>query len=400
MMKTSKPERYTVAAYLCISGLLNFAVWSLLLLPGYLHQQSWSSQNIGWAVGAYYLASLIFQILAGRIADRYGTLRTAVWGTIVGCAGGLLYLSVPLKTELIFAARILDATGYALIYAGVLLEFMQSVPVPLRGRMIGYFGLPGFIMIGAGPLVAEWFVSRWGYRGVFPVPLISYLLIGVFLWRLPSVLRPVPGRHEPFRKTFRDTFPALKGVLIFSVLFGFCFSSWNSFIAPTVHALGLGAVTYFGLGYAFGAILTRLGLSHRLDTGSRRLLGIGTLACYGLALAFIPQATRLWHLVVLGIVCGMSHGLYYPSLSSIAAERFHPVHAGQALGLYISASNLGMFIGPPLWGAIADQSGYGFIFAAAGVSLIAGTVAFASREFRLQAQSAAGMLGDFQGDGE
>jgi ACS family hexuronate transporter-like MFS transporter len=399
-MKTTRPERYTVSAYLSISGLLNFAVWSLLLLPSYLHQQGWSSQDIGWAVGAYYLASLVFQILAGRIADRYGNLRTALWGTLVGCAGGLLYLAVPWNTGLIFVARILDATGYALIYAGVLLEFMQSVPLHLRGRMIGYFGLPGFIMIGAGPLVAEWFIHRWGFRGIFPAPLASYLLIGVFLWRLPSALRPVPGHHLPFRKTFRDTFPTLKGVLIFSVLFGLCFSSWNSFIAPTVHALGVGAVAYFGLGYAAGAICTRLGLSHRLDTGSRRILGIGTLACYGLALACIPQASQLWHLVFLGIVCGMSHGLYYPSLSSIAAERFHPVHAGQALGLYISASNLGMFIGPPLWGAIADRTGYGFIFAAAGCALIAGTAAFALRELKLWTQSSRGMLGSLQGNGE
>lgn len=366
-------------AYLSISGLLNYALWSLLFLPSYLHQQGWSSQGIGWAVGTYYLAYLLFQITAGRIADRYGNLRTAFYGTLLGCAGGFLYLSALKIPMLIFAARILDASGYALIYAGVLMELIQSVPEQLRGRMIGYFGMPGFIMIGAGPIAAAWFISHWGFGGVFMVPVVTYVLIGVFLWRFPASLRPPASWHEPFGKAVRETLPSLKPILMFSALFGFCYSSWNSFIAPTVQALGSRAVPCFGLGYASGAICTRLGLSHRMDNGSRRLMGIGTLVPYGVSLALIPHASLPWHLAIVGMVCGMSHGLYYPSLSSIAAERFHPVHAGQALSLYISASSLGQFIGPPLWGAIADQTGYGFIFTAAGCALIAGTVVFEIR---------------------
>jgi MFS family permease len=72
----------------------------------------------------------------------------------------------------------------------------------------------------------------------------------------------------------------------------------------------------------------------------------------------------------------MVHGIYYPSLSSIAAERFHPLHAGQAMSLYISASALGMFVGPPIWGALADRTGYPLMFVLAGAVLAVSALTF------------------------
>ncbi|PYV07547.1 MAG: hypothetical protein DMG07_28370 [Acidobacteria bacterium] len=73
-------------------------------------------------------------------------------------------------------------------------------------------------------------------------------------------------------------------------------------------------------------------------------------------------------------------------MSSIAAERFHPVHGGQALSLYISASSLGMFLGAPLWGALADRDGYRVVFAVAAVVLAAATGTFVFYEWLQQRQ--------------
>lgn len=126
---------------------------------------------------------------------------------------------------------------------------------------------------------------------------------------------------------------------------------------------------------------------------SRRLASISTLLLYSLSLALIPFAVTIWHLILLGLVCGMVHGTYYPSLSSIAAERFHPLHAGQALSLYVSASGIGMFLGPPLWGAVVDLAGYRVMFAASGVVLALNAILFVtwqrrSKQLRTSSRSA------------
>jgi MFS family permease len=72
----------------------------------------------------------------------------------------------------------------------------------------------------------------------------------------------------------------------------------------------------------------------------------------------------------------MVHGTYYPGLSSIAAERFHPLHAGQGLSLYLASSALGVFVGPPIWGTIVDRAGYVPMFPVAGLSMVVGTCVF------------------------
>ena len=104
------------------------------------------------------------------------------------------------------------------------------------------------------------------------------------------------------------------------------------------------------------------------------------------------MSMRTWLLVLLPIFLhakawssqriGMAHGTYYPSLSSIAAERFHPLHAGQGMSICLSASALGMFIGAPVWGTITDRAGHEPMFLLAGLAMTAGTIAFVAAQDR------------------
>ena len=362
-------ESRRLYAYLSISTLLFFSTSILLLLPNFLRERGWSSQRIGWAIGCYFLVNLVSRVLSGYIADRYGNVPTALIGAGAAFGGGVLYMASLWSTDLIFAARIFQAVGGGMIWTAALTLLVNSVPAHLKGRMMGYFGLPGLVMWGVGPSVAEWLIRQWGYEATFASIPVVFILMAWILSRLPRPLAPKEMRRQPFSQAMRATLPGLKFILTLPIFFGFCISAWHTFLAPTVHLIGEGAVSSFGLGYACGAVTTRLGLSFRLDFGIRRLVGISSLLAYGLCLALIPHAALSWHLIAVGLVCGMSHGLYFPSLSSIATERFHPLHSGQAMGLYSSASSLGMFLGPPLWGAVADVTGYSVMFAASGTLL-------------------------------
>ncbi len=370
--------------YLVISGLMSMSTWLLVLLPIFLQDKGWSSQRIGWAIGLYFLVNLIVQVVAGPLAERVGYVRAALIGAALAFIGGLLYVLTLGMPVLVFPARILHAAGIAIISAGALIQLVQSVPLRLRGRMMGHFGLPGFVMMGLGPLLAESLVSRWDFRAMFLALPVLFLAVSWLLCRLPRAETERPdNRGVAFLEALHASYAPLRSVLLFSVIFGFSFSAWNSFIAPAVQSkVGTGGVSAYGLGYGLGAVLTRLGLSHMLDRGLGRYVSISTLAFYGISLAWIPHAATSQALMGLGLVCGMAHGTYYPSLSSIAAERFHPLHAGQGMSLYLSASALGMFIGPPVWGAITDRMGHGPMFLLAGLTMTAGTIIFVAAQYR------------------
>jgi len=378
----AQQESVRLSAYLQISALISLAMWMLLLLPDFLAQRGWSSQKIGWAMGAYFSVYLLVQILAGHIADRYGNITTALIGACLGVLGSWNYLLALKWPDFIFLGRILHGSGAAMVTAGVVFHLVDSVPHHLKGRMLGYFGLPGFVMLAAGPSLAEFLQKFGGIGGTF---LAILGIQGGMIWiirRLPESLQRQDLPSLPFLQGFKQDFLKLKSILCFSFSFGFCFSVWQSFLAPALSHLGGGAVSLFGLGYGVGAVLTRMGISQFLETEQRRLAAVSTLILYGVCLAALPQVSEVWQLGGLGIVIGMSHGTYYPALSALAAERFQPAGTGTAMSLYISSSSLGMFVGPPVWGFVADRTGYGWIFAGAGATIIAATLVFVASEWR------------------
>ena len=118
------------AAYFAISGLISLALWILLLLPNFLQSRGWSSQRIGWAMGTYFIANLVVQIFAGHLADRFGNLRTALWGTAIGCLAGFAYVVAFWAPGLIFAARLLHAAAAGMGSAAG--DLSGRLPSPVR----------------------------------------------------------------------------------------------------------------------------------------------------------------------------------------------------------------------------------------------------------------------------
>jgi predicted MFS family arabinose efflux permease len=303
------------------------------------------------------------------------TLRTGT-GTSLQLWSGLAL------EDFIFLARMLHGSGAAMVTAGVVFHLVDSVPHHLKGRMLGYFGLPGFVMLAAGPLLAEFFQKFGGIGATFLAILGIHVSMIWIIRQLPESLQRQDLPSVPFFKGFKQNFLKLKSILCFSFGFGFCFSVWQSFLAPALSPLGGGAISLFGLGYGVGAVLTRMGISQFLETEPRRLAAVSSLMLYGVCLAALPQVSQVWQIGGLGIAIGMSHGIYYPALSAIAAERFQPAGTGTAMSLYISSSSLGMFVGPPVWGFLADRVGYGWIFAGAGTTVALATLVFVASEWK------------------
>lgn len=369
--------------YLTISALISLPIWMLLLLPQILLEQGWSPVEVGWIIGVYFAIHLAVQIGAGQISSRIGNVGTATLGSLIGVAGGLLYILALVYPYLFFSARVLHGAGAALVFAGALFLLVQSVPVHLKGRMMGYFGLPGFVMLAVGPLLAAYLIETLGSGLMLASVPACFLIVLLLLRRLPQPLDPEQRVRPPFMLVLRTNLPRLKGILGISFVFGLSFAVWQTFLASTAgQRIGAAAVSWFGVGYGSGAILSRLGLAQRFDQGNRRLIAIASLALYAVSLSLIPHGFRVWHLFVLGLACGLAHGTFYPGLSSLASERFHPLHTGPAMSLYISASTLGLFVGPPLWGSLVELVGYSILFGLAGLTLFSATSYFLMREWR------------------
>lgn len=141
-------------------------------------------------VTSYLITSIVMQAPAGKLGDRLGHRRALAIGQVgvaLGAVAGLLAPSV----ELLAAARVLMATGGALVVPSATALLRLELPPERRGRAFGAFGASMALAAAIGPVLGgaiEWAVS---WRATFLVNLLV-LPIAALLARSDGAERPPP----------------------------------------------------------------------------------------------------------------------------------------------------------------------------------------------------------------
>jgi EmrB/QacA subfamily drug resistance transporter len=150
-------------------------------LPSIANDLSMNAVLLSWIPMAYLMASAMFVLIFGRIADMVGRKKIFLIGTSSVIVTSLIAASVDSGITLIMA-RFLQGVSAAMLYATQVAIISSVFPPAKRGYVIGltvsaiYFGLT------IGPLIGGYIIDLYGWRGSFMVhiPLaIIALTIGV-----------------------------------------------------------------------------------------------------------------------------------------------------------------------------------------------------------------------------
>jgi ACS family glucarate transporter-like MFS transporter len=140
-----------------------------------LEEYKFSTQSMGWILGAFSLGYAVFHIPGGWLADRYGPGRIL--------AGAILWFSV-------FTALTATAPGLPIVnllgpvWAFAIVRFTmglgEAAALPVGNKLMAYwlgekelaFGTSIFLAgVGAGgviaPFVISWLIRHWGWRASF-----------------------------------------------------------------------------------------------------------------------------------------------------------------------------------------------------------------------------------------
>lgn len=373
---STQPSRDNFAFGYCllISALIALTNWFLLPLPRVLAGNNWSSERIGWTMAMFLGAWTIAQLVSGMISQLIGSRNLALLGSILGVFGGFCYISFSVMPYAILPARILHGIGSAFAYSGVLYLFLDRLPMRLRAKAIGYYGLPGVAMAMVGPAIAENLERNWGILPVVTLVLLVFCVLFIGILKFNEIPRRESESATPIVGHFGEIVSRGYGAFMVFMVLGACSSVWQTFLAPLVIGLGPGALSSFAIGHGSGAVLSRLSASSRVDHGRPRLAAILALIVYGGGLALIPKAYFGWQLATLGLVTGVTYGLAFVAIISLAIERMLPDETSVGTAFLLASIGLGGFFGPPIWGVIADNFGYDTAFVLAG-SVLAVSVA-------------------------
>ncbi len=336
-----------------------------------------SATGVGLAVGAYSATNLPANIVGGILIDRIGRRRVTILGFLLAAFAVLGYSSATTVSGFI-AIRATHGIAGGILVTAVFAVAGDRTRAGRAGRSFGRFGA----LIGAawviGPAVAGAVRQVAGTAVVFQM-IAVLLLIGAVVTAMfihdvardedddPTAGSDAVGEDVSRGRAMRELAarPPVRRALVATVAWMGAVGILAAFLPETAESLGAPASAVGGLftAYAVMAGLLMLSpLSGRVDRhGADGMIAAG-LALIAVALVVMILAPDLTTLMLASALFGTGYGLVFPAVTGAISLAATTRTRGRAFGLFNAAFSLGLALGAPLAGGLADavlRSGVG-----------------------------------------
>ncbi len=333
-----------------------------VLSPRFLGDRGYHEDEIGVIMGAFNIASLVVSPAIGWLCLRLGHARVMAIGCVIAAAGAVRFAFA--DDQLGFATgRALQGFGFAGVLIGAAAYVAESAPPERLGEALGLAGVLTLAAQAVAPVVAAVLRDVSGWSAVWWFGAGAGLAGAAVAIALPTVTPHAGGDDGPRG-------PAA-GPLAATVLAGVGFGAIWTFLADHGPRAGVEHVTPFFVAYVIAAISVRLFLGRLSDRIGRRAAAAPALVGHAVILLGMAVLGATWHLVVIGLVYGFCHGIYYPTLQALVVERSggrrsRAVSAATfAFGIGVTGAAFGL-------GPVAHAWGYPIIYVVAALCGAAG----------------------------
>ncbi len=349
------------------------------LLPQLAAEFSVTTGSAASVVTAFAISYGLLQAVYGPLGDRYGKYLMVCATTLASALGTFACAAAPTLDTLILARFAAGATVGALIplsmaWIGDVVAYEQ------RQALIARFLLGQILGTAFGQSVAGVLAEQFGWRAIFVVLAVLYLIVGTLLL--------LELRSNPItRRSAHDATVTIRAGL--ARMAGLLARPWVRSVVVTVFLEGMlmfGSIAFipvhlqhrFSLGpaaagamvsaYAVGGVLYALSAKRLVAGLGEPGLAAGgglVLAAGSLALAFAPVA---WASVPGILLIGVGFYMLHNTLQ-VNATQMAPAARGSAVSLFALCLFTGQSVGVSLAGRVVDAYGTAPVFIAAALGL-------------------------------
>ena len=375
------------------------------------HPLALASAGIGVIAMSFGMARYGFGLLAPDIRTSFGLTSGALG--LLAAASYIAYLAATVTAGVLSAhlgARAIVGAGGACAIAGMTLAGLAQSPTALFAGLLVAGASAGLVFPPFSDIVAHRFPGSqsgrilsaissgtgWGVALAAPVALLAgadwrlaWLLFAMIAAAATAwALVVLPGRDEAGGPAgdvvLRPSWfvcPRSGPLLLGGLLVGLASSVFWTFsvdhlvtdggLSTTQSRIFLAVVGVASVGGSLGGDAVR-----RLGGGATFVLALAVEAAALLLLGLAPAHEGVP--VLAAVMFGAAYNVVV-AVQVIWSGRVYSARPSAGLAATVAMNALGLLLGPPLLGAVADQTGFGAVFAAAGLLLLA-TAALAPRE--------------------
>lgn len=186
-----------------------------IALPKIGEEFSLNAILLSWIATSYTLASAIFLVPFGRIADIYGRRKVLSYGILVyTLASALCAMSV--SAFMLIISRIIQGIGGAMIFGTSLAILTSIYPPNERGKVLGINIAAVYIGLSLGPTLGGVMTQQLGWRSIFIANVPLGIIISIFaFWKLKE------EHIKPAGEKFDFLGSLVYGTMLVSIMYGF-----------------------------------------------------------------------------------------------------------------------------------------------------------------------------------
>ncbi|MET1032082.1 DHA2 family efflux MFS transporter permease subunit [Domibacillus tundrae] len=231
---------YAMIAILFVGAFVSLLNETLLnvALPSIMKDFDVSASAVQWLSTGYMLVNGILIPASAFFIQKFTNRNLFITAMILFTAGSVLATLSP-TFGVLLAARMIQASGSAIMMPLLMNVMLASFPVERRGAAMGIFGLVMITAPAIGPTLSGWLIEHYTWRTLFDVviPIAAITLIFAF-FKLKNI--------TPQRNISLDVFSLILSSIGFGgILYGFSSAGekgWDS-----VHVYGAIAAGVIGL---------------------------------------------------------------------------------------------------------------------------------------------------------
>jgi EmrB/QacA subfamily drug resistance transporter len=167
-------------------------------LPSIGKEFSLDAVMLSWVMTSYSLASAVFLVPFGRLADIYGRRKIFTYGTAVTMVASVL-LALSNSTISLISFLVVQGIGNAMTFGTAVAILTSVFPPQERGKVLGINVAAVYIGLSAGPYVGGLLTEYIGWRSIFWTNAsLSLVILALILWKVKTEWAEAKGEKFDF----------------------------------------------------------------------------------------------------------------------------------------------------------------------------------------------------------
>jgi len=338
-------------------------------LPLFIKENGGTESQVGLAMGAFMLSSVIFRPFVGGLLDRFGRRPFIIWGLLLFAATMFMYNWVS-GLAVLMVIRILHGFTWAVSTTSISTAVTDLIPTTRRGEGMGWSGMAMTVAMAIGPMLGLAIANNSSYESLFGFAVL--LSVAALALTFGAKIKVTPIANSRKIELFdKSVFPITLSVFLLFIAYG----GITTYIPLFADSIKVNSGTFF-LVYAATLVLTRPIAGKLSDRHGEAFVIIPAQVITISALIILSFSTNLLGIIISAIMYGIGFGSAQPALQAATIRLVSPDRTGVANASFATGADLGIGLGAMMLGWISQYMSYQALFTVSAVAVVFSLLVF------------------------